>query len=251
MISFNNISLEYQPGKFALQDVSFALEAGSFTFITGHSGAGKSSLLKLIARLVKPSAGDIQLGNISYSTLSTRQENALRQQMGIIFQDNQLLYDRTVFDNVALPLIIGGYRFSDIKTRVSAALDKVGLSNKATERPLTLSGGEQQRVGIARAVVAKPKLLLADEPTGNLDSNISQEIMKLLMHFNASGVTVLFATHDETVLRLANVERLELQGGEILSSQPSDGQPLHKTRLQNTDQNQRKRRDPSVATAGS
>ncbi|MBX2879797.1 MAG: cell division ATP-binding protein FtsE [Granulosicoccus sp.] len=251
MISFNNISLEYQPGKFALQDVSFALEAGSFTFITGHSGAGKSSLLKLIARLVKPSAGNIQLGNISYSTLSTRQENALRQQMGIIFQDNQLLYDRTVFDNVALPLIIGGYRFSDIKTRVSAALDKVGLSNKATERPLTLSGGEQQRVGIARAVVAKPKLLLADEPTGNLDSNISQEIMKLLMHFNASGVTVLFATHDETVLRLANVERLELQGGEILSSQPSDGQPLHKTRLQNTDQNQRKRRDPSVATAGS
>ena len=133
--------------------------------------------------------------------------------MGIIFQDNQLLHDRNVFDNVALPLIIGGYRYADIRTRVTAALTKVGLVDKAAEPPLSLSGGEQQRVSIARAVVARPKLLLADEPTGNLDSDISQEILQLLLHFNASGVTVLFATHDHTLLDSYRFARMELNNG--------------------------------------
>ena len=218
MISFDRVSLEYQPGRFALQDVSFTLEPGSFTYLTGHSGAGKSSLLKLIARLERPTSGDILAGNIRYSQLRKRQEPALRQQMGIIFQDNQLLNDRTVFDNVAFPLIIGGYKFADIETRVSAALKKVGLSDKAADEPQSLSGGEQQRVGIARAVVARPKILLADEPTGNLDAEISAEIMQLLMQFNASGVTVLLATHDEGLLNTFNFPRLVIKQGRLIQS---------------------------------
>lgn len=217
MISFEQVSLEYQNDKFALRDVSFTLGAGSFTFLTGHSGAGKSSLLKLIARLQHPTAGEIQVGNIAYSQLSLRQEPALRQQMGIVFQDNQLLHDRNVFDNVALPLIIGGYPHRDIHTRVMAALTKVGLGDKAAEQPISLSGGEQQRIGIARAVVAKPKLLLADEPTGNLDSQISSDIMQLLMQFNASGVTVIMASHDEGLLNTFKFPRLQLSKGQIIA----------------------------------
>ena len=215
MIVFDHISLEYQPGRFALNDISFSLASGSFTFLTGHSGAGKSSLLKLITRLERPTSGDICIGDIVYSNLKPRQEPALRQQMGIIFQDNQLLHDRTVFDNVALPLIIGGYKFTDIHTRVSAALRKVGLSDKGLDSPESLSGGEQQRVGIARAIVARPKLLLADEPTGNLDADISAEIMQLLMQFNASGVTVLVATHDQGLLDTFNYPRLTLNQGQL------------------------------------
>jgi len=191
------------------------LESGSFTFLTGHSGAGKSSLLRLIARLERPTSGFIQVGNIDYSRLRPRQEPALRQQMGVVFQDNRLLNDRNVFDNVALPLIIGGYKFTNIPTRVSAALKKVGLAGKAFDDPRSLSGGEQQRVGIARAVVARPKLLLADEPTGNLDAGISAEIMQLLMQFNASGVTVLLATHDEGLLNTFPYSQLKLNQGQI------------------------------------
>ena len=218
MIVFQRVSLEYLPWRFALQDVSFSLQAGSFTFLTGHSGAGKSSLLRLVARLERPTDGDIRVGNVLYSALRPRQEPALRQQMGIVFQDNQLLSDRSVFDNVAFPLIIGGYSFSDIKTRASAALRKVGLADKAAENPATLSGGEQQRVGIARAVVARPKLLLADEPTGNLDPKISTEIMQLLMQFNASGVTVLFATHDQSLLDTFGFPCLQLDHGQLLQA---------------------------------
>ena len=223
MIVFDSVNLEYQPGRFALKDVSFALQAGSFTFLTGHSGAGKSSLLKLVARLERPTSGEIQVGNIHYSQLRPRQEPALRQQMGIVFQDNQLLQDRNVFDNVAFPLIIGGYRFADIKTRVSAALQRVGLSAKALEEPRSLSGGEQQRVGIARAVVARPKLLLADEPTGNLDADMSADIMQLLMQFNASGVTVLLATHDQGLLDTFRYPQLQLEQGHMLDAPLAPG----------------------------
>lgn len=215
MIIFDQVSLEYLPGRFALENVSFTLNAGSFTFLTGHSGAGKSSLLRLVARLERPSQGEIQVGNILYNQLKPRQEPALRQQMGIVFQDNQLLPDRSVFDNVAFPLIIGGYRYADIKTRVGAALKRVGLADKAFENPQVLSGGEQQRIGIARAVVARPKLLLADEPTGNLDPDISAEIMQLFMQFNASGVTVLFATHDQSLLDTFGYPRLQLNKGHL------------------------------------
>ncbi|MFK8075108.1 MAG: cell division ATP-binding protein FtsE [Granulosicoccus sp.] len=216
MISFERVSLEYQADRFALQNVSFSLEPGSFTYLTGHSGAGKSSLLKLIARLETPTSGEIQAGKILYSKLNQRQEPDLRKQMGIIFQDNQLLTDRNVFDNVAFPLIIHNYKFSDIQTRVNAALKKVGLADRGAEDPRGLSGGEQQRVGIARAVVARPKILLADEPTGNLDAEMSAEIMQLLMQFNASGVTVLIATHDEGLLNTFNYPRLVLRQGKLV-----------------------------------
>ncbi len=215
MISFQHVSLAYRTGQLALDDLSFHLRSGSFTFLTGHSGAGKSSLLRLIARLEKPTSGEIQVGNTAYSTLKTRQEPKLRRQMGIVFQDNQLLYDRSVFDNVALPLIIGGYKFKDIKTRVMAALERVNLASRYAENPINLSGGEQQRVGIARAVVARPKLLLADEPTGNLDAEISEEIMKLLLQFNASGVSVLFATHDRELLNSFKFPQLVLEAGRL------------------------------------
>ncbi|MBX2837869.1 MAG: cell division ATP-binding protein FtsE [Gammaproteobacteria bacterium] len=215
MIAFEHVSLEYAPANFGLRDVSFSLEPGSFTFLTGHSGAGKSSLLKLIARLEKPTAGDIQVGDIRYSSLKARHEPHLRRQMGIVFQDNQLLNDRNVFDNIALPLIIGGFKHADIVRRVNAALNKVGLSDKASEVPISLSGGEQQRIGIARAVVARPKLLLADEPTGNLDATMSAEIMSLLMQFNSSGVTVLLATHDTTLLDTFKYPRLTLEDGRM------------------------------------
>lgn len=216
MIQFENVSLEYTTGKFALQDVSFTIPAGAFAFLTGHSGAGKSSLLKLIARLETHSSGNIIIDNIDLSKIKPRQEPKLRQQMGLVFQDNQLLNDRSVFDNIALPLIIGGYRFKDIKKRVGAALDRVGLSERAFDDPLSLSGGEQQRVGIARAVVAKPRLLLADEPTGNLDAEISTDIMRLLMQFAASGVTVLVATHDTGLLETFDFPQLQLHQGRLV-----------------------------------
>jgi len=217
MIEFDAVGLAYERGSPALDDVSFSLTGGSFTFLTGHSGAGKSSLLRLVARLERPTRGAIRVGGIDYAGLRPRQESALRRQMGIVFQDNRLLDDRSVFDNVALPLIIGGWRFTDICTRVQAALDKVGLGNRGDARPEVLSGGEQQRVGIARAVVARPKLLLADEPTGNLDPDISADILELLMQFNASGVTVLFATHDTALLDAYDFPRLTLARGSIQS----------------------------------
>ncbi len=223
MIAFDRVSLAYRTGQFALEEVSFTLKPGSFTFLTGHSGAGKSSLLRLIARLEKPTSGDIQVGNEQYSRLKPRHEPRLRRSMGIVFQDNQLLYDRSVFDNVALPLIIGGYRFKDVKTRVMAALERVGLSDRYADNPIVLSGGEQQRIGIARAVVARPKLLLADEPTGNLDAGISEEIMKLLLQFNASGVSVLFATHDTDLLNGYRFPQLVLDGGRLTADQTVGG----------------------------
>ena len=219
MIEFERVGLDYvregigRSGRPALEDVSFSLPGGSFTFLTGHSGAGKSSLLRLVARLERPSTGTIRVGGVDYATLAPRQEPALRRQMGIVFQDSRLLADRDVFDNVALPLIIGGYAWSDIRLRVGAALEKVGLAARADARPETLSGGERQRVGIARAVVARPRLLLADEPTGNLDPAISADILELLLRFNDSGVTVLFATHDTALLERFDFPRLTLVGG--------------------------------------
>jgi len=216
LIQFDNVSLEYGLGNFALRDISFTMPPGSFAFLTGHSGAGKSSLLKLIARLEVPTSGDIFIDDIELSQLKPRQEHRLRQQMGIVFQDNQLLNDRSVFDNIALPLIIGGYRYRDINKRVTAALDRVGLTGRALDDPLSLSGGEQQRVGIARAVVAKPRLLLADEPTGNLDSEISADIMRLLMQFSASGVSVLVATHDTGLLETFDLPQIQLHQGQLI-----------------------------------
>jgi len=236
MIRFENVSLEYDPGRFAIRDVSFRIPSGAFTFLTGHSGAGKSSLLKCIARLAKPTQGHIQVGGIDFSKLKARHEPGLRQQMGLVFQDNQLLHDRNVFDNIALPLVIGGYKYDDIKKRVSAALDRVGLAHKALEAPMSLSGGEQQRVGIARAVVARPKLLLADEPTGNLDAEISADIMNLLMQFNSSGVTVMVATHDSGLLDNFDFPKLTLKQGRLIDVYPGTRQAtVHRSRKAHTE----------------
>lgn len=230
MIHFESVSLRYGAGKPALDDVSFRLETGSFTFLTGHSGAGKSSLLRLIARLERPTAGNINVGGVDYNRLKPHREPALRRQMGVIFQDNQLLNDRNLFDNVALPLIIGGYGYKDIVTRVSAALQRVGLEHAADLRPETLSGGEQQRAGIARALVARPRLLLADEPTGNLDAAMSEDIMQLLLQFHRSGVTVLVATHDTELLNRHRFTQLKLAGGRRVSQRSSMDASLAQSR---------------------
>lgn len=196
MIVFDRVSKRYEGGFQALEEISFHMERGEMAFLTGHSGAGKSTLLKLIMLMERPSRGQIRVGGQVLAKLGRRQIPYFRRHVGVVFQNHQLLFDRSVFDNVALPLEIAGLAPREIARRVRAALDKVGLLKKEKALPITLSGGEQQRVGIARAVVNKPPVLLADEPTGNLDPELSEEIMRLFMQFNQVGVTVLIATHD-------------------------------------------------------
>lgn len=217
MIRFINASKRYSSGFDALKNVSFHLAQGEMAFLTGHSGAGKSSLLKLIALLERSSRGQVLINNYNLSKVSRRNIPYFRRNIGIIFQDHQLLFDRTVFDNVALPLIIAGFSRREIGKRVRAALDKVGLLNKEKKYPVTLSGGEQQRVGIARAVVNKPPLILADEPTGNLDPQLSAEIMGLFQDFSEVGVTVLVATHDIALISQLPYRVLTLEKGKLIS----------------------------------
>ena len=215
MIVFDQVSKHYPGGNEALSKVDFHLQAGEMSFLTGHSGAGKSTLLKLIALIERASTGNVIIGGKNLNKVGRHTLPYLRRNMGIIFQDYQLLYDRTVFDNVALPLIISGFSSREVKKRVHAALDKVGLLRFEKKYPITLSGGEQQRVSIARAVVNKPALLLADEPTGNLDPDLSREIMDLFMAFNQVGVTVLIATHDIPLINQLNKPILQLSHGQL------------------------------------
>lgn len=217
MIRFINASKRYSSGFDALQNVNFHMAAGEMAFLTGHSGAGKSSLLKLIALLERSSRGQVIINNQNLAKISRRRIPYFRRNIGIIFQDHQLLFDRTVYDNVALPLIIAGFSHRDIGKRVRAALDKVGLLNKEKKYPITLSGGEQQRVGIARAVVNKPPLILADEPTGNLDPELSAEIMSLFRDFSDVGVTVLVATHDLALISQLPYRLLTLKNGKLIN----------------------------------
>ena len=221
MIRFVNASKRYSSGFDALQNVNFHMEPGEMAFLTGHSGAGKSSLLKLIALLERSSRGQVIVNNQNLTKVSRRRIPYFRRNIGIIFQDHQLLFDRTVFDNVALPLIIAGYSRHDIAKRVRAALDKVGLLTKEKKYPITLSGGEQQRVGIARAVVNKPPLILADEPTGNLDPELSAEIMGLFQDFSDVGVTVLVATHDIALISELPYRTLVLKEGKLIDDRPA------------------------------
>ena len=215
IIEFHNVGKRYPGGFDALQDVSFAMEQGEMIFLTGRSGAGKSTLLKLVACLERPSKGQIVINGRNLGALRNRNVARFRQQLGIIFQNFKLLYDRTVYDNVALPLIIRGTPGTRIGRRVRAALDTVGLLDKEKQYPITLSGGEQQRVGIARAIVTKPPLLLADEPTGNLDPGLSREIMQLFQRFNRVGVSILIASHDVELIRALGHRRLTLDGGRV------------------------------------
>ncbi len=217
MIKFEQVSKVYSGSHQALQKVDFHLQQGEMAFLTGHSGAGKSTLLKLISLLERPSDGKIYLNGNDISRVSRRHVPYLRRHIGMIFQDHRLLMDKTVFENVALPLVIEGYGRSEIERRVMAALDKVGLSDKAFCIPVHLSGGEQQRVGIARAVVNKPPLLLADEPTGNLDPKLSTEILKLFEAFNSVGVSVLIATHDLGLIAKMRYRTLTLRDGKMSS----------------------------------
>jgi len=216
MIRFTNVSKRYPGGYEALSDLSFHLAPGEMAFLTGHSGAGKSTLLKLIALIERPSGGQLVVNGQNLAKVSRRKIPYHRRDIGIIFQDHRLLFDRTVFDNVALPLIIAGYSRDEIGRRVRAALDKVGLLKKEKVYPITLSGGEQQRVGIARAVINKPPLLLADEPTGNLDPELSREIMGIFEEFNRVGVTVLIASHDLALITQLQHRMLRLEQGRLV-----------------------------------
>ena len=217
MIEFHNVSKRYPGSLDALSNVNFHIDAGEMAFLTGHSGAGKSTLLKLIALLIRPTTGQVIVNNENLGRVSKRRIPYVRRNIGIIFQDNKLLFDRTVFDNVALPLVIQGVPHREIGKRVRASLDKVGLLKKEKSLPITLSGGQQQRVGIARAVVNKPPLILADEPTGNLDPELSREIMALFEQFQQVGVSVLIASHDLELIKRMGHRVLTLSDGRLIA----------------------------------
>ena len=217
MIRFENVSKTYPGGHRALEKVSFELADGELAFLTGHSGAGKSTLLKLISVMERPSAGHVYINGVNLNVVKNRQIPYVRRDIGIIFQNHRLLDRYNVFDNVALPLVIEGMHHKNITKRVHAALDKVGLLNKVKCQPSTLSGGEQQRVGIARAIVNSPPLLLADEPTGNLDPELSMEFLKLFEDFNRHGTAVLIATHDLGLIARMKYRSLTLDHGRLIT----------------------------------
>ncbi|MFT5505624.1 MAG: cell division transport system ATP-binding protein [Gammaproteobacteria bacterium] len=222
MIEFHNVTKRFPSGYEALNNVSFRLDRGEMVYITGHSGAGKSTLLKIIALIEKPTRGQALLNRVNLRNVGRGRIPYIRRNIGIIFQDHQLLFDRTVFDNVAMPLIIQGYRHQEIARRTRAALDKVGLLSKEKTLPITLSGGEQQRVGIARAVVHKPMVLLADEPTGNLDPVLSREIMQIFLDFHQVGVTVMIASHDQTLIDELQKPTMTLNRGKLIHNDLQD-----------------------------
>jgi len=215
MIETQNLSKRYPGGHQALKNVSLSISEGEMVFLTGHSGAGKSTLMKLIGGIEKATSGHVVINGEKISNLSPNALPYLRRNFGFVFQDHKLLMDRTVFDNVALPLLISGFSRSEITKRVRAALDKVGLLEKEPVHPITLSGGEQQRLCIARAVVNKPAILLADEPTGNLDPGYAADIVAMFRAFNRVGVTVVIATHDPAMIEGLGARTITLSHGEI------------------------------------
>jgi len=216
MIRFDQVHKRYPNGCEALSGVSFSIESGALTFLTGHSGAGKSSILKLIALIERPTRGQVIVNSQNTAGVKPRGIPNFRRNLGVVFQDHKLLHDRPVADNVALPLIIAGVQRREIDKRVRAALDQVGLLGREKSLPLELSTGEQQRVGIARAVVAKPALLIADEPTGNLDPDLALEIMKLFKRFSEVGVTVVVASHDVHLIDQVGARRIVISEGRVV-----------------------------------
>jgi cell division transport system ATP-binding protein len=223
MIRFNNVSKTYPGGFLALKNVSFELASGEMAFLTGHSGAGKSTLLKLMSLMEKPTSGKIHINGSEISNIKYKDIPYARRKIGMIFQNHNLLMDRTIFDNVALPLVIEGYSHKETRKRVEAALDKVHLIDKLRCFPNMLSGGEQQRVGIARALVNKPLILLADEPTGNLDPKLSLDIIRMFEEFNDFGVTVLIATHDLGLIARMKYRTLTLKQGSMITDGVVEG----------------------------
>ncbi len=217
MISLSQVCKRYPGGYDALKNISFTMQPGELVAVTGHSGAGKSTLLKLIAAIERPTRGSIIVNGQNTSSLRPAAVPYLRRKFGLVFQDHKLLFERTVFENVLLPLQITGFERKESAKRVRAALDKVGLLDKEKTFPITLSGGEQQRLCIARAIVNRPAILLADEPTGNLDAAYASDIMELFKSFNQVGVTVIIASHDEAMLMRLNPRLLKLNRGELAS----------------------------------
>ncbi len=215
ILHFNHVGKRYLNGHDALKDISFQFYHGEMAFLTGHSGAGKSTLLKIISMMERPSHGQVMLDGHNITRLSPSRIPFLRRNIGFVFQNPRLISNHTVFDNVALPLIISGVAYPEIKKRVRASLEKVGLGRYEKVLPQELSGGEQQRVGIARAIVNKPPLILADEPTGNLDAQLSLDIMRLFSDFNQVGVSVLVATHDQSLINHFDYRVLTLQSGQL------------------------------------
>lgn len=215
MIKFKNVSKRYPDGYVALNNIDLTVEPGEMVFLTGHSGAGKSTLLKLIAAIERPTSGTITISEQNIAQLKSGAIPYLRRKIGFIFQDHKLLFDRNVFDNVLLPLQISSFDNKAVAGRVRAALDKVGLLKKENALPITLSGGERQRLCIARAVVHRPNILIADEPTGNLDVEYARDIMAMFNSFNQVGVTVLIATHDASLLEDTQCRILSLKQGKL------------------------------------
>ena len=215
MVSFSAVAKRYPGGQQALKNVSFSLEAGELAFVTGRSGAGKSTLLKLIPAIERPTSGSVIIHGQNVGALKRSALPYLRRNVGVVFQDQKLLYDRSVFDNVMLPLAFSGHPPKDAARRARAALDKVGLLAREKSNPIQLSGGEQQRLAIARAVVNRPALLIADEPTANLDAESAALILDVLVGFNQVGVTILIATHDEGLVQRYGQRLLRLEQGSI------------------------------------
>jgi len=215
VIRFEHVTKSYPESGNAISNLSFQVKAGEMAFLTGHSGAGKSTLLRLIGLLERPTRGQVMVNGRNLGSLPRRKIPGHRRNVGMIFQDHRLLADRTVFDNVALPLVVAGLPHKESSRRVRAALDQVGLLRKEKAYPITLSGGEQQRVGIARAVVARPPLLLADEPTGNLDPELSREVMGLFERFHQVGVTILIASHDLALIASLPYRTFTLSAGKL------------------------------------
>jgi len=223
VIQFSEVSKRYAGGNEALSGVSLNIEHGEMVFLTGPSGAGKSTLLKLLALIERPSRGQIIINGQNLSGIRRRQIPYYRRKVGVIFQDHKLLHERTVFDNVAMPLTIAGVFYKDIPRRVGAALELVGLLHKEQALPVTLSTGEQQRVGIARAVISRPPILIADEPTGNLDPDLSYEVMQLFLRLNQVGITVLVASHDHNLIRRLGQRYLSLRAGRMVAPELQGG----------------------------
>jgi cell division transport system ATP-binding protein len=225
MIKFAQVSKTYAGGQQALRKVDFHIEPGEMAFLTGHSGAGKSTILKLISIMERPTVGKVFINGHDLGAIERKKIAYIRRDIGMIFQSHQLLMDKSVYDNVALPLVIEGYSHKEITKRVHASLEMVGLRDKIKNIPITLSGGEQQRVGIARAIVNKPPLLLADEPTGNLDPKLSMEIIKLFENFNQAGVSVFIATHDLGLIARMKYRTLTLKSGQMITDGLADEMP--------------------------
>jgi cell division transport system ATP-binding protein len=222
VIRLEDVTKRFPGGQEALAGLSFSIDKGEMVFVTGHSGAGKSTLLRLIALIERPTRGQVIVDGQNTRRVKRRKIPAYRRQIGMVFQDHKLLYDRSVAHNVGLPLVIAGVGQREASRRVRAALDQVGLLHKEKQNPETLSAGEQQRIGIARAIVTRPKLLIADEPTGNLDPDLSLEVMRIFRRFNEVGVTLLIASHDISLIDRMGCRRIELEDGRLVEHEEED-----------------------------